>query len=52
MTTTILIIIRLRFSCSEAIILSFAFFIHNVSPYGVVLAKYIYVNNRFQFGFV
>ena len=52
MTITILIIIRLRFSCGEAIILSSAFFIHNVWPCGIVLGKYIYVNYRFQFGFV
>ena len=52
MSTTILIIISLCFACGDAIILSSAFFIHNVWPYGIVLAKYIYVNYRFQFGFV
>ena len=39
MTTTILIIIRLHFSCGDAITLSSALFIHNIWPYGIVLAN-------------
>ena len=46
------IIIHLCFSCGGAIILSSAFLIHDVWPYGIVLAKYIYVNHRLQFSFV
>ena len=42
MTATILIIIRLCFSCGDAVTLSSAFYIH-VWPYGIVLAKYIYI---------
>ena len=50
MTTTVLIIIRLCFSNGDTIILRSAFFIH-VWSYRLVLAKYIYVNYRFQFVF-